>query len=160
MLKNITFTLIGLSLLSLSACSDDTPTASAKLRNIGSPIQGLWQVADFDACNPDNKKRMITITDEQIELSNEVDKTSSILLENMKQPESTKFIILSGTLNLYNTSDTRTLAYQDEGDKLTFMGFLVGGKLLKRQEILEKYNADGNAKRNVTALDFNYCGSL
>ena len=101
---------------------------------------------------------MITISDKQIELSNETNNTSSILLENMKQPESTRFIIVSGTLNLYDTRNTRTLAYEDEGDKLTFKGFLVNGKLLKRQEILEKYNADGNAKRNVTALDFNYCG--
>lgn len=158
MLKNITFTLIGLSLLSLSACSDDTPQKSDSLRKIGSPIQGVWQVAESDSCNPDNKTRMITISDKQIELSNETNNTSSILLENMKQPESTRFIIVSGTLNLYDTRNTRTLAYEDEGDKLTFKGFLVNGKLLKRQEILEKYNADGNAKRNVTALDFNYCG--
>ena len=155
--KYIPLTLFTLSLLALSACSDDTPDMTQNLRKIGAPIQGVWQVANFDGCKTDNKDLNITITEDQIKFSNETTGFSSILLENMKKLNSTKFIMLSGTLNLYETNGERILAYIDEGDKLTFKGFIVNDKLLKRKDILENYNADGNAKRNVAALDFNFC---
>ena len=155
--KYISLTLFSLSMLALSACSDDTPDITQNLRKIGAPIQGIWQVANFDSCKTDNKDLTITITEKQIEFSNKTTSFSSILLENMKELNSTKFIMLSGTLNLYDTNAERILAYNDEGDKLTFKGFIINDKLLKRKDILENYNADGNANRNVTALDFNFC---
>lgn len=160
MFQKSALVLSSLAILALSACSDDAPAISENLRKIGSPIQGEWQVADFSKCEPEKKARNITITAEQIELSNTKTKKNLVLLENMKQLESTRFIVLTGKLNLYETSDNRTLAYADEGDKLVFEGFLSQGKLIKRQELLEKYNADGKAKRNVEALDFNFCKPL
>lgn len=144
----------------LTACSDNAPAISENLRKIGTPIQGEWQVAGFAKCEPEEKARNIKITAEQIELSNTKTNKDLVLLENMKQLESNKFIILTGKLNLYKSRNQRTLAYSDEGDKLIFEGFLVNGKLIKRKDLLEKYNADGNAKRNVEALDFNFCKTL
>jgi len=159
-MKKTAITILSLSFFALSACSDETPAASQNLRKIGSPIQGEWQVADFDKCMPQEKGKSIKITKEEIQLSDAKTENTTNLLEDMKQLESTKFIILIGKLNLYETSNQRTLAYEDGGDKLIFKGFLANGKLIKRQDLLEKYNADGNAKRNVETLDFNFCKSL
>lgn len=159
MIKKTALSLISISLFALSACSPDGPEISEKLRKVGSPIQGIWQIADFDACKPETKDRNITITSEEIQFSNEDSNASFVLLENMKQFNSTSFLILSGTLNLDNTSNHRTLAYSDEGDKLTFKGFFIDNKLLSRSKIIELYNEDGKAKRNTEILDFNFCGN-
>lgn len=157
MFQKKTIVLSCLFALALSACSEEKPTITENLRKIGSPILGEWQIADFPKCYPEKQARNIKITPEQIELVNTTNNTSISLLENMKQLKSTKFIFLSGSLSLYEVKDEMTLAYLDQGDKLVFAGFLVNDKLLKRQELLEKYNADGNAKRNVETLDFNFC---
>lgn len=142
----------------LSACSEEEkPTISENLRKVGSPILGEWQIADFPKCYPEVQARNIKITPEHIELVNTTNNTSITLLENMKRYDSTKFIILSGTLTLYDIKAEKTLAYSDEGDKLVFQGFLANNKLVKRQDLLEKFNGDGNAKRNVETLDFNFC---
>lgn len=159
MLKKTALSLFGLTLFALSACSSDGPEFSEKLRKVGSPIQGSWQIADFDGCKPDTKDRSITITSKQIQFSNEDANASFVLLENMKQYNSSSYLILSGTLNLDNTSNHRTLAYSDEGDKLAFKGFFIDNKLLSRSKIIELYNEDGKAKRNTEILDFNFCSS-
>lgn len=170
MIKKTAITILSLSIFALSACSEEKPQFSEELRKIGSPIEGKWQIADFDACTPDVKDRTIIITPEQIELVNETskntsetlfagktEKTSGIIFANMKQLLSTRFIMLSGEINMESIQGQHTLAYNDEGDKLAFAGFIVDNKLLKRKELLEKYNADGKAARNVAVLDFNFC---
>ena len=157
MFQKPTIVLSCLFALALSACSEENPSITEDLRKVGSPIFGEWQIADFAKCYPEAKARNIKITSEQIELVNTTNNTSIALLENMKRYDSTKFIILSGTLTLYDIKAEKTLAYADEGDKLVFQGFLANNKLVKRQDLLEKYNGDGNAERNVTTLDFNFC---
>lgn len=145
------------AIFALTACSDDAPAISENLRKIGTPIQGEWQIADFAKCYPETQARNIKITAEHIELINTTNNTSIIMLENMKQYDSERFIVLSGILSLYDIKAEKTLAYNDEGDKLVFQGFLVNNKLVKRKDLLEKYNGDGNAQRNVQTLDFNFC---
>lgn len=159
MLKKTVLFISSISIFALSACSNETPIITEKLRKIGAPIQGDWQVADFEKCMPEKKGRNIKITKEEIQLSNTKTEKTITLLKDMKQLESTKFIILKGKLNLYETNGKRILAYSDEGDKLVFKGFLANNKLIKRQVLLEKYNANGNAKRNVETLDFNFCSA-
>ncbi len=156
-MKKLTLTILSLSIAALSACSADEPTVSENLRKIGAPIEGIWQIADFETCNANLKTQSVIISSDQIDFSTGQDETSYIILEGMKQLKSSRFTIISGELNVNNEKNFRTLAYNDEGDKLVFKGFLVNGKLLKRAELLENYNADGNAKRNMEMLDFNFC---
>ena len=159
MIKKSTLSIISISFFALSACSPDGPDVSEKLRKVGSPIQGTWQIADFDTCNPEKKDRNITITSADIQFSNEDANASFTLLENMKQLKSNKYMMLSGVLNLNNTKNQRVLAYWDEGDRLIFKGFFIDNKLLSRKKIIELYNEDGKAERNTEILDFNFCGS-
>ncbi len=158
MFKKPSIVLSCLFALALSACSEEEKTSiTENLRKVGSPILGEWQIADFAKCYPETQARNIKITAENIELINTTNNTSIIMLENMKQYDSERFIVLSGMLSLYDIKAEKTLAYEDQGDKLVFQGFLANNKLIKRQDLLEKYNGDGNAQRNVQTLDFNYC---
>lgn len=144
--------------LVLSACSEEEkPKFTENLRKIGSPVFGEWQIADFPKCYPDTKARNIRLTPKHIELVNTTNDTSIIMLDNMKLYTSERFIVFSGLLTLYDIQGEKTLAYADQGDKLVFQGFLVNNKLVKRKELLENYNGDGNAQRNVETLDFNFC---
>ena len=160
MFKKSASIILCVSIFALNACSDEKPKLTENLRKIGSPIQGNWQVADFTKCKPDAPARNIKITTEQIELINTYNKTNIVMFENMIQYITTKLIIISGKLFLYDITGERTLAFFDEGDKLIFAGFFVDNKLINRQDLLERYNADGNAERNMKTLDFNFCSKL
>ena len=161
MIKKTIFTLLSLSVIGLSACSDDAPQFSEKLRKVGSSIEGKWQKADFDACRSDVKDKTIIISSEKIEKVNEtVETPPSVIFANMEQLISSRYILLSGEMNITFIQGKRTLAYNDEGDKLAFAGFIVNGKLLSRRQLLEHYNSDGNAEKNIAELDFNFCNEI
>lgn len=146
--------------LALTGCSDDSSDASQTLRPQGSAIQGHWQIADFEACDPAKNDRQITIAEDKILFSNEPANASFTLLDEMKQLKSSRFLMLSGKLAMNGAVSERILAYDDAGDKLIFKGFFIDNKLLSRADIIENFNADGKAKRNVETLDFNFCKTL
>lgn len=154
MIKKITLIIGTLCLLSVGACSQEEPKTSEKLRKVGAPIEGNWQIAEFEVCKPD-QGTPVTITSNLI--SSQVGDTIVPVISEMKQLKSSHFIMLEGMFNNGNVKSERTFAYDDYGDKILFAGFIFNNELISRRKILEEHNSDGNAKENIEALDFNFC---
>ncbi len=153
-----TITIISVAaLFALSACSQDTPEVTEKLRKVGSAIEGVWHVTDSKACEAGKQNATITITKETIEVHTQATDEKELLLKEMTKTNSNRYLILSGVQG--KERNFKSFAYSDKGDKLEFAGFFIKDKLLTRKKILENYNADGKALENLKRYDYLFCGS-
>lgn len=155
MIKKTILTFCSLSLLALGACSDNTPEITEKLRKVGSPIEGIWHVTDLETCETGKQSATIYISKTAIEKHDTATDEKTVVLNQITKSKSSRYLLLSGKKG--EGKDLTTLAYADKGDKLEFSGFIKDNKLLTRAKILENYNADGNALKNIKRYDYVFC---
>lgn len=158
LMKTHSVTLLCAALVGLAACSSEEPEQKAiteNLRKAGTPIFGTWQISANGTCNPAINGKSVFIYQDKIDQVLAGNRES--FLSEMKIFTSSQYLMLEGIYGQAQDNYKRQLAYFDKGDNLEFAGYIVDNKLITRNEILESYNSDGNAKSRMSNMDFAYC---